>query len=310
MKDNFKEKLIGRLKQYREGSIDEEAVLNYIKMHEFEDVDFAKIDHKRAIFKNFPEVIFGIGKTDGQIVEIFKKMAARGGNVMSTRTSAAAYKTLKKSVKGVEYNEQASLLFLKQGEQSSPYGNVAVLTAGTSDIKAAEEAAVTAELSGSRVTRVYDVGVAGIKRLFNNIDKIFNANAVIVAAGTSAELVQRYLKRVPWDVDVVEWPDRGGPGLPPADGLVRTILLDEKGKDLDSAGFAQRIGGWRDDGVRELRFCIGAADGFDDADRAAADLLIAFGRMTWPHMMARAMLAEQLWRAASILSGHPYHRAG
>jgi len=188
MKDNFKEKLIGRLKQYREGSIDEESVLNYIKMHEFEDVDFAKIDHKRAIFKNFPEVIFGIGKTDGQIVEIFKKMAARGGNVMSTRTSAAAYKTLKKSVKGIEYNENASILFLKQGEQSSPYGNVAVLTAGTSDIKAAEEAAVTAELSGSRVTRVYDVGVAGIKRLFNNIDKIFNANAVIVAAGMEGAL--------------------------------------------------------------------------------------------------------------------------
>ena len=124
------------------------------------------------------------------------------------------------------------------------------------------------------------------------------------------DLVQRYLKRVPWDVDVTEWPDRGGPGLPPKDGQTRTILLDEKGKQLDSIAFATRIGGWRDDGVRELRFCIGAADGFTDADRAEADLLIAFGAMTWPHMMARAMLAEQLWRAASILSGHPYHRAG
>lgn len=124
------------------------------------------------------------------------------------------------------------------------------------------------------------------------------------------EIVQRYLKRVPWDVEIVEWPDRGGPGLPPADGTTRTILLDERGKDLDSAAFAARIGSWRNDGVRELRFCIGAADGFDDADRAAADLLICFGRMTWPHMLARAMLAEQLWRAHSILSGHPYHRAG
>lgn len=124
------------------------------------------------------------------------------------------------------------------------------------------------------------------------------------------DIVQRYLKRLPWDVDVTEWPDRGGPGLPPADGSVRTILLDERGKDLDSIAFADRIGAWRDDGVRELRFCIGAADGFDDADRAHADLLICFGRMTWPHMLARAMLAEQLWRAHSILSGHPYHRAG
>jgi 23S rRNA (pseudouridine1915-N3)-methyltransferase len=123
-------------------------------------------------------------------------------------------------------------------------------------------------------------------------------------------MVQRYLKRLPWDTDVTEWPDRGGPGLPAADGAVRTILLDERGEQLDSAGFARRIGRWRDDGVRELRFCIGAADGFDDLDREKADLLIAFGRMTWPHMLARAMLAEQLWRAASILANHPYHRAG
>ena len=124
------------------------------------------------------------------------------------------------------------------------------------------------------------------------------------------DIVQRYLKRLPWDVEVTEWPDRGGPGLPPADGLVRTILLDERGQQLDSAAFADRIGRWRDDGVRELRFAIGAADGFDDAARAQADLLIAFGAMTWPHMLARAMLAEQLWRAASILANHPYHRAG
>lgn len=122
------------------------------------------------------------------------------------------------------------------------------------------------------------------------------------------DIVQRYLKRLSWDVDVTEWPLLGGPGLPPADGSVRTILLDERGEAMDSIALATRIGAWRDDGVRELRFCIGAAEGFDDADRTAADLLICFGRMTWPHMLARAMLAEQLWRAHSILSGHPYHR--
>jgi 23S rRNA (pseudouridine1915-N3)-methyltransferase len=73
---------------------------------------------------------------------------------------------------------------------------------------------------------------------------------------------------------------------------------------------ADQLGRWRDDGVRETRFLIGAADGFDDVARAGADLLISFGTMTWPHMMARAMLAEQLWRASSILAGHPYHRDG
>jgi 23S rRNA (pseudouridine1915-N3)-methyltransferase len=87
-------------------------------------------------------------------------------------------------------------------------------------------------------------------------------------------------------------------------------MLDEKGETLASAAFAEKLGRWRDDGVRETRFLIGAADGFDDAARAGADLLFSFGRATWPHMLARAMLAEQLWRATSILANHPYHREG
>lgn len=188
MKENFNEKLRSRLMDYREGRAGIEEVLNYIKAHEFEDVDFAKIDHKRSIFKNFPEVIFGLGKTDRQVVEIFKKMAERGGNVMATRASEAARDALKKVYPGVRYDDHSSLLYLRQGPQSEPYGNVAVLTAGTADIRVAEEAAVTAELSGSRVERVYDVGVAGIKRLFKNIDKIFAAKVIIVAAGMEGAL--------------------------------------------------------------------------------------------------------------------------
>ena len=188
MKENYNEKLKERLRDYKNGSIGEDKVINFIKAHEFEDVDFAKIDHKRSIFKNFPEVIFGIGKTDFQVIEIFKKMAARGGNVMATRASENAYKQLKKEFKTIEYNTHASLLFLRQGAQSEPCGSVVVMTAGTADIKAAEEAAVTAELSGSCVERVYDVGVAGIKRLFNNIDKIFDAKVIVVAAGMEGAL--------------------------------------------------------------------------------------------------------------------------
>jgi 23S rRNA (pseudouridine1915-N3)-methyltransferase len=79
---------------------------------------------------------------------------------------------------------------------------------------------------------------------------------------------------------------------------------------MGSLAFAERLGRWRDDGIREARFLIGAADGFDDAEREGADLLLNFGAMTWPHMLARAMLTEQLWRATSILAGHPYHREG
>lgn len=87
-------------------------------------------------------------------------------------------------------------------------------------------------------------------------------------------------------------------------------MLDEKGEVLGSVAFATLIGRWRDDGVREARFMIGAADGFDDSERAQADLLLSFGRATWPHLLARAMLAEQLFRATSILANHPYHREG
>jgi 23S rRNA (pseudouridine1915-N3)-methyltransferase len=90
----------------------------------------------------------------------------------------------------------------------------------------------------------------------------------------------------------------------------RTVLLDERGNALASTDFAALLGKWRDDGVRETRFVIGAADGHTDTDRAAADLLLAFGPATWPHLMARAMLIEQLYRATTILAGHPYHRAG
>jgi 23S rRNA (pseudouridine1915-N3)-methyltransferase len=129
-----------------------------------------------------------------------------------------------------------------------------------------------------------------------------------IGRGPEAELVDRYLKRVSWPTRVTELPDTGG-RLPERDGA-RLILLDEKGENLSSTAFAERLGRWRDDGVREVQFRIGAADGFDDAQRAEADLLISFGRATWPHLMARAMLAEQLWRATSILAGHPYHREG
>ena len=121
--------------------------------------------------------------------------------------------------------------------------------------------------------------------------------------------MERYLKRVSWPTKVSELPESGGKLPPPAEQSV-TILLDEKGEQLGSQAFAARLEQWRDAGKREARFMIGGADGFDETDRAGADLLIAFGKATWPHLMARAMLAEQLWRATSILANHPYHREG
>ena len=136
----------------------------------------------------------------------------------------------------------------------------------------------------------------------------------IVARGkigrtSEAELVERYLKRIAWPTKVSELPDRGGSAPPPAPSSV-TILLDERGEALSSMEFAKRLESWRDGGKREARFLIGAADGHDDKARAGADLLLSFGPATWPHMLARAMLAEQLFRATAILAGHPYHREG
>jgi 23S rRNA (pseudouridine1915-N3)-methyltransferase len=130
-----------------------------------------------------------------------------------------------------------------------------------------------------------------------------------IGRSPEAELVDRYLTRVAWPTKVTELPDRGGK-LPPVGPGTITVILDEKGKSLGSVAFAEQIGRWRDNGAREIRFLIGAADGFTDADRAEADWLVSFGRLTWPHMLARAMLAEQLWRASSILANHPYHREG
>ncbi|MGH6616241.1 23S rRNA (pseudouridine(1915)-N(3))-methyltransferase RlmH [Sphingomonas sp.] len=130
-----------------------------------------------------------------------------------------------------------------------------------------------------------------------------------IGKSPEAELVARYLKRLSWPTRVTELPDMGGK-LPALESQTRIVMLDETGDVLPSRVFAEKLGRWRDDGVREVRFMIGAADGFDDADRAGADLLLSFGRATWPHMLARAMLAEQLWRATSILANHPYHREG
>ena len=131
-----------------------------------------------------------------------------------------------------------------------------------------------------------------------------------IGRSAEADLVDRYLKRISWGTKITELPDNGGALPPVTDTPCRTIMLDEKGEQLSSMQFAKLLEQWRDDGVREARFLIGAADGFGDADRANAGRLIAFGKATWPHMMARAMLAEQLFRATSILANHPYHREG
>jgi 23S rRNA (pseudouridine1915-N3)-methyltransferase len=124
-----------------------------------------------------------------------------------------------------------------------------------------------------------------------------------------AELIARYAKRLTWPFQITELPDVGGkaPALPPGSMVV---ALDETGDQLGSQAFAQRLELWRDGGKRECRFLIGAADGLTAEERSSAALTLSFGSATWPHLLARAMLVEQLYRATSIVAGHPYHREG
>jgi 23S rRNA (pseudouridine1915-N3)-methyltransferase len=130
-----------------------------------------------------------------------------------------------------------------------------------------------------------------------------------IGRSPEAELVDRYLKRISWATKVTELPERGGRVPAQPRGSVG-IVLDERGQTLSSKELARKLESWRDDGKREARFVIGAADGHDDDLRREADLLFSLGPATWPHLLARAMLAEQLFRATSILANHPYHREG
>jgi 23S rRNA (pseudouridine1915-N3)-methyltransferase len=130
-----------------------------------------------------------------------------------------------------------------------------------------------------------------------------------IGRSPEADLVERYVKRITWPTRLTELPDRGGktPDVPPN---CVTIVLDERGQALSSMELAKKLEAWRDGGKREARFLIGAADGHEEEQRQSADLLLSFGPATWPHLLVRAMLAEQLFRATSILANHPYHREG
>ena len=130
-----------------------------------------------------------------------------------------------------------------------------------------------------------------------------------IGRSPEAELVERYLKRISWPTKVTELPDKGGNPPALADHSV-AVVLDERGIALSSVELARKLERWRDDGKREARFLIGAHGGHDEVMRSGAHLLLSFGSATWPHLLVRAMLAEQLFRATSILANHPYHREG
>lgn len=171
-----------------QGSIDENAAIESLAKVGYEDVGFAKVDHARAERQGFPEVIFGQGKTREQIVGIFEKLAARSPNVLTTRTDKDVYGEIRNIVADAEWHESAKLIRVQRDKTDRGMGEIAVVTAGTSDIPVAEEAALTAEAMGNRVSRIWDAGVAGVHRIISQRETLANARAVIVVAGMEGAL--------------------------------------------------------------------------------------------------------------------------
>jgi NCAIR mutase (PurE)-related protein len=163
-------------------------LLQALRAAPFEDLGFARVDTHRHLRQGFPEVILGSGKTPGQIAAIAERLVARGHTLLVTRAVPEAYDAVRQLVPGVAYYPEARIIALDQGEIPKGKGTVLVICAGTSDLPVAEEAAVTAELMGNQVERLYDVGVAGIHRVLQAQDRLRAARVLIVAAGMEGAL--------------------------------------------------------------------------------------------------------------------------
>lgn len=177
-------RLLTRLQQ---GELALEDVYDKLKNLPYEDLGFAKLDHHRGLRDNFPEVIYCSGKSLDQIEQIFGRLAEQSDHVLATRAEEAVYNRIRESIPQVQYDDVARLLYLCRSDLPCP-GQVAVISAGTSDLPVAEEAALTLEIMGVKVERIYDAGVAGIHRLFDKMPMINASQAVIVVAGMEGAL--------------------------------------------------------------------------------------------------------------------------
>ncbi|NTW60968.1 MAG: nickel pincer cofactor biosynthesis protein LarB [Nitrospirae bacterium] len=176
------------LEQVQSGRITVQAALGRLKHLPFEDVAYAHIDHHRGLRHGMPEVIYCEGKTIGQIAGITKRMLKAGSDVLATRASDAAYRAIKKLDKRAVYHKASRAIVVQHTVKTLTKGVIVVLTAGTSDIPVAEEAAVTAATLGSTVQTVYDVGVAGIHRILSKKDILDGARVIVVVAGMDGAL--------------------------------------------------------------------------------------------------------------------------
>jgi NCAIR mutase (PurE)-related protein len=181
---------MGRLLgEVRQGRISVAQALMRLRHLPFEDLGFAKIDHHRSLRQGFPEVIMGEGKATAEIAAIVRALRRRRVNVLITRLDPEKMTKLKKQIRGLRYHAGArAATWLEKPIRKTGRGSVLVISAGTSDIAVAEEAALTAEMMGNRVDRLYDVGVAGLHRLLDHRAKLFSASVLIVVAGMEGAL--------------------------------------------------------------------------------------------------------------------------
>jgi pyridinium-3,5-biscarboxylic acid mononucleotide synthase len=175
--------------QLRNHKLSPDEALNRLRHMPFEDLGFAKVDHHRTLRAGMPEVILAEGKTPTQVAEIFARLAGKqNGNILATRATQVQFTAVKKKVPRAQFRPQARAIVLARDQRKYGRGKIAVVSAGTSDIPVAEEAAITAETMGNEVERLYDVGVAGIHRLLANRDSLTAARVVIVCAGMEGAL--------------------------------------------------------------------------------------------------------------------------
>lgn len=176
------------LNRFREGTIKIDDAVDILNNLPYEDIGFAKIDYNREVRRGFPEVIYCEGKTPEQVREIALRMYEKGSNVLGTRASLKHYEVLKEACSEAEYFDVARIISIKANELTPTKGIIGIVAAGTSDLPVAEEAAVTAELMGNSVKRIYDVGVAGIHRLLSKVDELRKFRVIICIAGMEGAL--------------------------------------------------------------------------------------------------------------------------
>ena len=176
------------LNDVAEGAVKPSEAMAKLKNLPYEDIGFAHIDHHRYLRTGYPETVFCQGKTSSQIAGIMEKLAENNDNVFGTRATFEDYEAVKKVIPDAKYYEEARIIAVNRNPVPVTDTKIAVVAAGTADIPVAEEAVLTAEMLGNEVMKIYDVGVAGIHRLFANLEKIRSANVIIVVAGMEGAL--------------------------------------------------------------------------------------------------------------------------